>query len=142
MCSGGTMIKCDKCEREFKDGRGMRLHKCVGAEQRPPAAPAPVGEAKEASPIVESKRRMVVFRSPRVRDLRIVITPSFNKIIEGPAGSYITRVAGKTAEFRDGIFRTDDPEIIEYLSKYSEKRENGRYPIISTIDMENMKKCL
>lgn len=135
------MIKCELCNREFKDNRGIRLHKCVGADTRPPTASAPEGEAK-VSPSVKKDGRYVIYRSPRVRDLRIVVTPSFNKIIDGPAGSYITRVQGKTAEFRDGVFRTNDPEIIEYLNQYSQKKENGRYPIISMDEIEKMRERL
>jgi hypothetical protein len=142
-------MNCNKCGKIFKDNRGVAVHiancKGTGAETSPPSAPQEEGISESPLPITpeEAKEaKFVTFRSPRIKSLRIVVVPSMNRVIETPTGNYVTRVDGKTAEFVDGIYRTNDPEIIECLTKYSANKKNARYPVISDIDIERMRKTL
>jgi hypothetical protein len=70
----------------------------------------------------------VTFRSPRNPELRVVITRTDRMLIPTPAGTIQELRQGKTAEFREGLFTTDDPEIINYLEN---RYHDARYPILS-----------
>jgi hypothetical protein len=60
--------------------------------------------------------------------LRIVIRPQYWVKTETPAGIQQVLSEGKVAEFREGIFVTEDPEIIDFLEN---KYKDGRYPVLS-----------
>jgi hypothetical protein len=133
------MFECELCGKENKNKAGMKSHMRVcGAVPNPPAAP----RVLEELPAPPSLPKEVVYRSPRIRALRIIVTPTFNRVIETPTGNYVTKVAGKTVEFKEGLYRTKDPEIISFLDGYTKSKAAHRYPIISSLEIERMGKCL
>jgi hypothetical protein len=129
------MLRCEKCGKEIKRNMIMHLKFCKGiaeAETNPPSV-RQVGGSEMAPP-----SKFITYRSPRIKGLRIIVRPSFNRTIETPTGNYVTRVEGKVAEFKNGLFTTDDPEVIEFLDKFSRNKKNARYPIISSEQMREM----
>jgi hypothetical protein len=114
------------------------IPKKSGVETNPPATPQ--GEKEPAAP--SSPTKEVIFRSPRIRGLRIIVSPSFNRVVETPTGNYVTRVPGKVVEFKDGMYKTSDPEIIAFLDGYTKSKAAHRYPIISSLEIERMAKSL
>jgi hypothetical protein len=133
-------VKCDICGRTY-DTRGLAIHKKkhlsgkIDAQGTCPPPEHPRGEMAKATPLPS---KTVTYRSPRVRSLRVIIKPSFWTQVNTPQGSHVIKVEGKVAEFKDGRFTTDDPEIIEVLNKYS----NRRFPVISEDAIREMGKCL
>lgn len=132
------MFRCEACGKEFKSNAGLGGHKrfCkefATGETRPPS---PVQE--EGATMPPSPNKVMEYRSPKIRDLRIIVRPSFYNTINTPTGSRTMLVPGKTVEFKDGSYKTDDPEIIEFLSHYS----NSKFPIISMETIREMGKSL
>ena len=118
------MIKCTKCEREFKDNRGLAAHVRFkhSEESRPPLPDTVASEGvKEVDPLV-------VFTSPRSMGLRIIVSKSYWTEVKTPGGSHREVIPGKTAEFVEGVLRTTDPEIIDFLEN---RYESKRYPVVS-----------
>lgn len=70
----------------------------------------------------------VRFLSTRAPSLFLVIKPTQYRVISTPAGEQPILVEGKSVQFQNGEFETDDPEIIRYLE---EKYTDQRFPIIS-----------
>lgn len=78
----------------------------------------------DVDPVKISKVR---FFSPKSGGLSIVIEPKEWMVVRTPAGERTIQSPGKTAQFENNIFLTDDPEIIEYLTNtYSDRR----FPIV------------
>jgi hypothetical protein len=128
-------FRCETCGKEFRNNAGLGGHKkfCKGiaeGETRPPS-PIQQEEGAQGSPLL---KRIVEYRSPKIRGLRIIVRPSFYNTVNTPTGSRTMLVPGKVVEFRDGVFKTDDPEIIEFLSHYS----NPKFPVLSVDDMKDM----
>jgi hypothetical protein len=146
---------CQKCGKDIKKGLTMHSRFCGGAmtspeikdcgtEPNPPSVPQAGEEVAPpllAAPLPEQVRE-VTYRSPRIKGLRLVVTPTFNRIIETPTGNYVTRVAGKTVEFKEGFYKTSDPEIIAFLNRYTKTKSAARYPVISSDEIARMAKCL
>ena len=68
-----------------------------------------------------------MFPSHDPRGLRIVVEADSYKEFKTPSGTRVLPVKGKIAEFEEGIFKTTDPEIIEYLTDVYKDR---RYPVV------------
>jgi len=120
-------LTCDACGKVYKGLGALNAHKFYkhkglgGATTCPPVSPP--GEGVKVAP--SSK---VVFRSPKSSDLRIVIKPSYWVRTETPAGIVQVLSEGKAAEFHNGVFTTEDPEMIDFLEN---KYKDGRFPVFS-----------
>lgn len=67
------------------------------------------------------------FFSPKSGSLNIVVEPKEWMVVKTPAGERTIQSPGKTAQFMNNIFTTEDPEIIEYLTNtYADRR----FPIV------------
>jgi len=125
---------CPICGKVFKDGRGFAVHvanceKLKNVEKGTSPPPSRL-EGEIAAPPLSAT---VEYRSPRVKGLRIVVSPTYYNQVETPTGTRVIPVKGKTAEFKDGVFRTSDPEIIKYLNQYSD----ARYPVVNMTEMRS-----
>ena len=69
----------------------------------------------------------VRFFSPRSNGLSVVVQPKEWYTQQTPSGSRTIQSEGKTAQFKNSIFVTEDPEIIEYLSHTYKDR---RFPVV------------
>mgnify|MGYP003145369324 CR=1 FL=1 len=82
----------------------------------------------------KKKEGAVTFYSPRAKEQTVVVEPQEWLTTRTPAGDRTIQSPGKTAQFSNGMFITDDPDIIEYLTNvYSDKR----HPIVRTDVKEN-----
>jgi len=82
----------------------------------------------------KEKVEVITFYSPRAKE-QIVICIAQQWVTQvTPAGNRTIQTPGKTAEFKNGIFKTYDEEIINYLTDvYADKR----FPIVRTDIKEN-----
>lgn len=77
----------------------------------------------------------VKFVSPRRLSMTVVVVPDQWREIQTPVGAKMVQATGKTIQFLNGIYKTSDPEVIEYLeSKYND----SRFPILSDRQMKSM----
>lgn len=72
--------------------------------------------------------KVVRFVSPRSPSLTVVIKPTRRGFVNTPQGSMDTVFPGLSIQFREGVFETDDPEIIQYLS---EEYKDRRFPVVN-----------
>lgn len=123
-------FKCPLCSRTVKNlqlhidryhPEGVPLDEAKGSENSS-SAPAPTSTSK------------VKFFSPRSAELRVVVAPTRRGFVQTPQGSMDTVFMGKSAQFMNGEYETDDPEIIEHLtSKYNDRR----YPVVNLTKVES-----
>ena len=133
-------LKCD-CGKTFKNKAGLGAHRrfahgLTGASGIRPPLGVP-GEGKPEKEEAPSSK--VSFTSPKSAALRIVVKPSYWTQVQTPGGTKAMVIQGKTAEFLDGRYITDDLEIIDYLEN---KYKDDRYPILSDRKMRGMGKGL
>jgi hypothetical protein len=121
-------LTCDACGKVYKGLGALNAHKFYKHKVLGAATTCPPVAAPEEGVLPQAPSSKVVFRSPMASDLRIVIKPSYWVKTETPAGIVQVLSEGKAAEFRNGVFMTEDPEIIDFLEN---KYENGRYPVFS-----------
>jgi len=81
------------------------------------------------SAVLNADRKRVRFFSPRSRGLQIVIDPVIWAKVETPGGTQVLQTQGARAEFELGVFLTDDPKMIEYLTNIY---NDPRYPVVRT----------
>ncbi len=67
--------------------------------------------------------------------LRIVVVPTREVRMDTPAGIIHERVQGKTVEFLNGLYTTDDPEIIDFLEH---KYKDERFPVFSDMKLRGL----
>jgi len=135
---------CPECGRECKNAasRGSHrrfAHKVIGTARIPRVGDLGSSPPPEASRGEGVRPSSVTFRSPMSAALRIVVAPSYWTEVVTPAGNKRVVVPGKTAEFQNGLFKTADPEIIDYLEN---KYKDDRYPIFSDSKLREMGKGL
>ena len=130
------MFVCDICGKETRTPASLGAHKRYkhgSGEACPPLAPA-VGEVNP--PLQHEKvLETITFRSPKSSELRIIIKPSRNFKLETPNGVILDTVAGKMAEFRMGLFSTNDPEIIHFLEY---KYNDPKFPVYSNRTLKRL----
>lgn len=144
-------IKCPQgCGREFKNQGGVNLHlkshrpkevKLVAKAIQVPDPVAPITEGDETQPLV-------VFYSPRSVGLTVVVIPERWVMLQTPAGLIPAPSEGKSAEFNQGKYTTDDPEIIaclegdlkalRALGSSAKPYLDHRFPILSDRQMKAM----
>jgi len=126
-------LTCEACGKKCKGLAGLMAHKRLNHKDMGAATTCPpVAAPGEGTQIVPSQ---VTFRSPRASDLRIVLKPSYWVKTETPAGIVQQLSEGKVAQFRMGVFATDDPEIIDFLEN---RYKDDRYPIFSLAKIREM----
>ena len=94
-----------------------------------------VPDVIEAKEVVEVKPTLTVpeepkkvrFFSPKSGGINIVIEPKEWLVTRTPAGDRTIQSPGKSAQFENNIFITDDPVIIEFLTH---KYKDRRFPIV------------
>lgn len=75
---------------------------------------------------------IVRFFSPRSSGLQLVVESIKWHTTQTPGGNHTTQTSGIRVEFDNGYFQTDDPRVIDYLTKeYKDKR----FPVVRT-DMQ------
>lgn len=127
---------CGVCGKITKNQGGMNLH--MKRHNRVPVV-TNATIANETEVIVKTQSRpsaikaeIVTFLSPRAHGMTLIVTPDYWTTIDTPGGQKQTMIKGKTVEFENGIYRTTDPEIIEYLEQVYADKADPRYPVIST----------
>lgn len=141
------MFSCEVCGKEVKTKLALAGHKrthnknenkegieIAASSPRPPLTqPGPGEETLSVNP--DGSPAFVTFRSPMSSGLRIVIKPSMWTTLETPAGTVKQVVPGKTVEFLNGIFKTNDPDVIDFLEN---RYKSDRYPIFSDSNLRKM----
>jgi hypothetical protein len=140
------LVKCPKCDKEFKNQGGVNLHARKAhpiSDVSGPASKAVTEGSAVTTGASAPVQAEVTFYCPRPLYQTVVVIPEQWYTIEGPAGNKQETVDGVYATFDNGRFTTDDPEIIDYLEnpnhtcKYhtGSKRKGGyndaRFPIHS-----------
>ncbi len=110
--------KCEQCGGEFKN---------LGAHLRSHTAGKTAGELLSSAPAGPTSKRLR-FLSVRSPSMRLVVKPTTWEFVSTPTGSRSVQVTGKAVEFVNGVFETDDPELIEFLEH---KYNDSRFPVIS-----------
>ena len=94
-------------------------------------------EAKLAHQLVnklEAPLKNIRFFSPRSAGLNVVVTPKVWVKQQTPAGEMTLQSEGLKAEFDNGMFETDNEDIIEFLTNiYDDKR----YPVVRQDESTN-----
>jgi len=132
-------LTCEICEKVYKGLGALNAHKFYkhkglgGATTCPPVSPPGEGVLPETPSL------KVAFRSPKSADLRIVIKPSYWVKTETPAGIVQVLSKGLVADFHNGVFTTEDQEIIDFLEN---KYKDGRFPIFSLARIRAMGRSL
>jgi hypothetical protein len=121
-------LTCGACGGVYKGLGALNAHKFYKHKVSGAATTCPPVAAPGEGALPEAPSLKVSFRSPKAGDLRIVIRPQYWIKTETPAGTQQVLSEGKVAEFREGIFITEDPEIIDFLEN---KYKDGRYPVLS-----------
>lgn len=123
-------FKCPLCSRTVKN---LQLHIDRYHPEGVDEAKGPENSSSAPVPIPAPKGR-VKFFSPRSAELRVVVAPTRRGFVQTPQGSMDTVFMGKSAQFMNGEYETDDPEIIEHLtSKYNDRR----YPVVNLTKVES-----
>lgn len=122
------MLTCDVCGKELKNMAGLKMHMRLkhGEEMAPVSSRPPLSEQGE--PSEKGAPSKIMFHSPMSSELRIVVKRTDQVRVVTPAGIIHERVPGKTVEFRQGLYYTDDPEIIDFLEN---KYKDERFPVYS-----------
>lgn len=122
---------CKDCGRIFKNAGGVNLHarKAHPAVDSAKSAASPITTStvsqseRPAQRPVAAFPEEVTFYCPRPLYQTVVVIPEQWYNVEGPAGSKQEKTEGKLAEFDNGKFVTDDPEIIDYLENVNHRCE-------------------
>lgn len=87
------------------------------------------GELLSSAPASVAPPTKVRFLSPKSPGLTVVVSPEHWGTVKTPVGDKMMLAKGKSATFVNGVFETNDPEIIEYLE---EVYKDPRFPVLSS----------
>lgn len=132
------MAHCDICRKEFKSNAGLGAHnyqkhgvkRSLDTVEVPvmPEAVSQVAPAISPTKASSAGKGRVRFTSPRSPELGVVVVPIEWMVMQVPGGTKAMQTKGKRVDFKNGVYETDDPEIINYLENVY---KDDRWPIFS-----------